>query len=706
MVKNLDQVITYLNSRLTAGTRLLLIALLTFTLTLTWMPVTVGQIPFFSTPSNNTITETPGWDLNKAKHCGKFWCSNVYFYRFSKTEPLSADLTLALLPTENQSGLEVAEAVEQRAKLVQRIVRDIFRDLIRWKTIAEVPVVEDWKFWLPTRVKSLHPWTPKIEVGIQNAQTVVYVPAQPELGLAPQTIVTVTGFDAKANGTTKEELAQSWRTNIHLSLSSALWGYELDVQHPWWRWGLGGAIAAAALVLIWIINGIQWLLGLWLRKLKGQIAQLTDSLAVDPEAVSAEKIDAIAAPDAPTPRETDTPPPSEAMVSEPDDSPSMPVGLKSDVPPQANPSTQRSFSNLIERIAGLQKALSARWQASQQMLPKVALQRQTLIVQQGNFIQLFQRMLFLAQILIFFFGLGLIVYLFAQTRFLFNLLFTKAVYVLGLWIVLAFADKILDFVIDYALNRWATQAQEANPTSNRYTLRVNTYSLTLKRTTTFLSMVLGIYLTVWIIGINPAVLAGAGAVALVLAFLSQNLFQDMLNGFLILSTDRYAIGDVIEVNGMGGVVEDINVYTTSLRNLDGQLIVIPNSKISTVINSSKDWSRVNFAIKVAWDADLKKTLEIIQQVMEQLQNDPQLQEKILEPGEILGIDDVSHEGILIRLLFKTQPLQQWLVGRQFRLRLKQAFDAAGISLGVPQREIWHHHENRNKLTGELSEEVL
>ena len=179
----------------------------------------------------------------------------------------------------------------------------------------------------------------------------------------------------------------------------------------------------------------------------------------------------------------------------------------------------------------------------------------------------------------------------------------------------------------------------------------------------------------------------------------------MLNGLLILSTDRYAIGDVIEVNGMGGGVEDMNVYTTSLRNLDGQLIVIPNSKISAVINSSKDWSRVNFTVRVAWDADLLKTIEIIQQVMEQLQSDPELQEKILEPGEILGIDEVSHEGILIRMLIKTQPKEQWFVGRKLRIRLKQAFDAAGISLGVPQREIWHHHENGNKPSGELSKGV-
>ena len=155
MLKNLNQVITYLNSRLTTATRFSLIALLTFTLTLTWMPVTVGQIPFLSKPSNNTITETPGWDLNKAEPCGKFWCSNVYFYRTSTTSALSADLTLAVLPTENQTVPEVIQAVEERAELVQRIVNNIFKHIISWKTIAEVPVIEDWKFWLPKQIKWL-----------------------------------------------------------------------------------------------------------------------------------------------------------------------------------------------------------------------------------------------------------------------------------------------------------------------------------------------------------------------------------------------------------------------------------------------------------------------------------------------------------------------------------------------------------------------
>ncbi|MGK7914806.1 MAG: hypothetical protein AB4038_04570, partial [Prochloraceae cyanobacterium] len=376
MFKNLAGVITYLKSRLSAANRFILIALLTCTLTLTSMPATVGQIPFLPTSSNQTTTETPGWDLNKAERCVKYWCSDVYFYQFSTTTPLSADLTLASLRQENQSEVEVAQALEERARLVQGIVRDIFTKIISWKTIPEVDFVEDWKFWLPTKIKfwlptqvqswlptrvqSPHPWTPRIEVGIEQGQTVLYAPAQPELGLAPQTIVTVTGIDAKANGTTKEKLAESWQTNLRLSLSSALWGHELNVQHPWLRQKLAVAIAAVALVLISIINGILWLLARWRKYLKGQIENLTDSLTIDPEAVSLdkdpeaiseEKIDAIVAPDGATPTESDTSSPSEAMASEPDDSTSMPVEPKSDVHPQVNPPTKKSLFDRIGPIS-------------------------------------------------------------------------------------------------------------------------------------------------------------------------------------------------------------------------------------------------------------------------------------------------------------------------------------------------------------------
>lgn len=102
---------------------------------------------------------------------------------------------------------------------------------------------------------------------------------------------------------------------------------------------------------------------------------------------------------------------------------------------------------------------------------------------------------------------------------------------------------------------------------------------------------------------------------------------------------------------------------------------------------TKDWSRVNFTIEIAYNADVTKAMEIMQSIAQTMESEPQWQEKMLKPAEILGVEQVSHHGILIRVLIKTLPIQQWDVAREFRLRVKQAFDQAHIAIGVPQNKI-------------------
>ncbi|MEL4896194.1 mechanosensitive ion channel family protein [Crocosphaera sp. Alani8] len=210
-------------------------------------------------------------------------------------------------------------------------------------------------------------------------------------------------------------------------------------------------------------------------------------------------------------------------------------------------------------------------------------------------------------------------------------------------------------------------------------------------------LIIGFYSSILLIGLNPSVLAGAGILAVAFAFLSRNLLEDMLNGILILWTDRYAIGDVIDINGMGGlVVENINLFVTSLRNLDGQVIAIPNSKISTVVNHTKDWSRVNFTIKIAWHENIKRAIEIMMKVADEMESEAQWKHKFLEPLEVLGVDEVSHEGILIHLLIKTKPSEHWSVGREFRLRVKEAFDQENIMLGIPHHTVSLINKSNNE----------
>lgn len=241
------------------------------------------------------------------------------------------------------------------------------------------------------------------------------------------------------------------------------------------------------------------------------------------------------------------------------------------------------------------------------------------------------------------------------------------------------------------------------PNSNRPSLRVNTYSLALRNATTVLFMLTGIFLSLGVIGLSPTFIASAGALAVIFAFLSRNLLEDMLNGILILTTDRYAVGDVVEINSLSGCVESMNLYATSLRNLDGQLTVIPNGRISTVVNMTKNWSQVNFTIEVGWDNNISKVMMILQNVADQMYAEPEWQEKMIASANILGIEQLTHEGIIIRLIIPTQPSKHWDVGRQFRWRVKDAFDSSGITIGIPQREIWHHHGENIELQAQNSE---
>ncbi len=625
-------------SLLRKASRFILIALLSFTLTLTWARASMSQFPFPTTSSAEEFPPLPRWHPNKARRCGKFWCSEVNVYGNNQ---ISGELTLGAFirnPDNPEKPLqETAFDLEQRAKLVQQIFREILRDIIRSNPKPQALEQKDWSFWLFTNKKPPHPLTPDISVGTQNNQTVLFVPTQEELGLIAQTILTVTELDAKVNNIESvPQMAKIWRDELSQSMSNILWGHELDLRYPWARFSIVVPISIMVLIAMQIVGFLRRFLHQWNKSVSQKLEKLTAAVIVDPEAVSAEKV------------------------------------LKSpweNIPPK--------FWLCLLELNFLAAMLFLEMLFLEKPLGESGTQT---VVQEKNLSNLLMRISLLALISVILIALGLIVALFRPSRVLMNFFF-QPVYLLPIvWIGMLLADEIVDFFIDYALVSWAIEGQERDPSSNRYTLRATTYSKAFTNGTTILFVALGIILTVWVIGINPAVLAGAGVVALAVGFLSRNLVEDMLNGILILATDRYAVGDVIDVGGgLSGFVEDMNLYTTSLRNLDGQVHIIPNGKISRVTNMTKNWSRVNLTLKISWDADLKKVLEVMRQVGDQMLSEPKWKELVLEPAEILGIDKLSHDGILIHMIMKTRPMHQWLVGREYRLRVKQALDEAGIS---------------------------
>jgi small conductance mechanosensitive channel len=183
------------------------------------------------------------------------------------------------------------------------------------------------------------------------------------------------------------------------------------------------------------------------------------------------------------------------------------------------------------------------------------------------------------------------------------------------------------------------------------------------------------------------ILAGAGIVGLAVGFGAQNLVRDVISGFFLVLENQVRVGDVAVVNGTGGLVEAITFRTIVLRDLAGVVHVIPNGAITTLANMTKGWSGYVVDVGVAYKEDTDRVVEVMREVGDDLRKDPRLGPSILEAIEIFGVDDFKASEVTIKARLKTLPMQQWDVGREYRRRLKKAFDARGIEIPFPHRSL-------------------
>jgi small conductance mechanosensitive channel len=183
------------------------------------------------------------------------------------------------------------------------------------------------------------------------------------------------------------------------------------------------------------------------------------------------------------------------------------------------------------------------------------------------------------------------------------------------------------------------------------------------------------------------ILAGAGIVGLAVGFGAQNLVRDVISGFFLVLENQVRVGDVAVVNGTGGLVEAITFRTIVLRDLAGVVHVFPNGTIATLANMTMGWSGYVIDVGVAYKEDTDQVVTVMTEVAQELRKDPRVGASILEPIEVFGVDDFKESEVTIKARLKTVPLQQWNVGREYRRRLKKAFDARGIEIPFPQRTL-------------------
>ena len=184
------------------------------------------------------------------------------------------------------------------------------------------------------------------------------------------------------------------------------------------------------------------------------------------------------------------------------------------------------------------------------------------------------------------------------------------------------------------------------------------------------------------------ILAGAGILGLAVGFGAQNIVRDLISGFFMVMENQVRVGDVAIVNGTGGLVESITFRTIILRDLAGVVHVFPNGTISTLANMTKEWSAYVIAVGVAYKEDTDRVVEVMKKVDEDLRSDPNYGNVILGPIEVFGVDDFKESEVTIKARLRTQPIQQWMVGREYRRRLKKAFDVEGIEIPFPHRSLY------------------
>jgi small-conductance mechanosensitive channel len=220
-----------------------------------------------------------------------------------------------------------------------------------------------------------------------------------------------------------------------------------------------------------------------------------------------------------------------------------------------------------------------------------------------------------------------------------------------------------------------------------------------KRTNTLVSIfrgvgrvfivVIGIMMILSEVGVDIVpVLAGFGIAGIAIGFGAQYLIRDLIAGTFIILENQYRVGDVARVADIAGVVEEVTLRKTVLRDLDGIVHHVPNGEIRVASNFTRHFARVNLDVSVAYGTDLDHAIRVINQVGKALAEDEKWRKAIKSPPQVLRVDNLGDSGIYIKILGDVKPMQQWAVMGELRLRIKKAFDAEGIEIPWPHTKVY------------------
>jgi moderate conductance mechanosensitive channel len=240
------------------------------------------------------------------------------------------------------------------------------------------------------------------------------------------------------------------------------------------------------------------------------------------------------------------------------------------------------------------------------------------------------------------------------------------------------------------LRRHAPDAlQTHGPESLRSAARATTLSHLLRSATTVVVWTIAGVMILGELGVALGpLIAGAGIAGVALGFGAQSLVKDFISGTFMLIEDQYGVGDIIDAGEASGTVEAVSLRTTRLRDVNGTVWHIPNGNILRIGNMSQQWARALLDVSLATDTDVDHAQDVIKRVADSVWNDTDWHGEILEEPEVWGVERLGPDAIVIRLVVKTKPSEQFTVMRELRRRLLDAFAVEGVDLPDPGRVVW------------------
>lgn len=252
----------------------------------------------------------------------------------------------------------------------------------------------------------------------------------------------------------------------------------------------------------------------------------------------------------------------------------------------------------------------------------------------------------------------------------------KLVVIVLIFISIIVINKIISGIIDKTLDR----KKGSNLLMNDK--RANTLGSVLKKIVYYTLLFIGIMIVLDMFNIPTAsILATAGIGGLAIGFGAQSLVKDIITGFFILLEDQYSVGDYIETGEYGGIVEELGLRVTKIRDFSGGLHIIPNSNIQIVTNNTRGAMRASVEVSIAYEEDINRAIEVLQGVCDEIRDS---NDSILEGPDIVGVENLGDYDVVLRIVTRTKAMSQWDIERQIRKKSKEALQRENIEIPYPK----------------------